>query len=160
MEEEVWYYIALAIVVAGVAAVIIGAAISIKAIKGPMKEMKKAADDMKERMQRFQLETTRLQHNVQELTDDMQYKTKAINTLTSAAKGTVNSIMDLNAAIRAITQNITERTDRNPVQQEGTDRLVNTAMDIIDIVEERKAQIPHTYTTHSERVIVRPTTSR
>lgn len=113
MDSTMWLYIALAILVVGLIIAGIGVGMFVAGMKEPMKEIKGSADSLKERMNNLKLETTSLQHHTTELKEGMQVKSEKVSVLVDAAKGTKNSIIDLNASVRSITDSIASRVDRD-----------------------------------------------
>ncbi|HSP22015.1 MAG TPA: DUF948 domain-containing protein [Planococcus sp. (in: firmicutes)] len=138
MDTAMWLYIALALIVLGLIVAAIGVVLLIKGMKEPMKEIKGSANNLKERMDKLNLETTSLQHRTNELKEDMKMKSEKINFVVDAAKGTKNSVIDLNASVHAITTNISSKVDRDKSNVAQVDQMSNTAISLFDLVKSRK----------------------
>lgn len=138
MDSTIWLYIALAIVVAGLIAAGIGVGLFISGIKEPMKEIKGSVNNLKERMDKLKLETTSLQHHTNELKEDMQQKSEKVSILVNAAKGTKNSIIDLNSSVRTVTTDISSRVDRDKRNVAEVNQWSNTTVALLDLWKLRK----------------------
>lgn len=138
MDSSTWLYIALGIVILGLIIAGIGIGLMISGIKEPLKKMKGSADNLKGRMDRLKLETTSLQHHVSELKEDMQAKSEKVSDFVDAAKGTKNSVLDMNAAVRAITTNISSKVDRDKRKATEAKQWSNTAVGLLAFWENRK----------------------
>lgn len=133
MDYTLWLYIALAIFVVALIIAIIGVVMLIIGIKEPLKKMKGSANNLKDRMGKLQLETTSLSHNANELKEDMQMKSEKITALIDAGKGTLNSVIDLNASVRAITGDIASRVDHNRENIAEVNQWSNGAMKLLGL---------------------------
>jgi uncharacterized protein YoxC len=138
MDSKMWLYIALAIVVLALVVAGIGVFLFIKGMKEPMKEIKGSADNLKERMDKLKLETTSLQHHTNEIKEDIQMKSEKVAVFLDAAKGTKNSVVDLNSSVRAITTNIAARVDQDKGKAVQANQWTNTAFGLLDLVKNRK----------------------
>lgn len=154
MDSTMWLYIALAIVILGLIIAGIGVVLMIKGIKEPMKEMKGSADNLKDRMDKLKLETTSLQHNANELKEDMQEKSERVSGFVDAAKGTKNSVLDLNASVRAITTGIASRVDRDKRKTAEANQMSTTAVGLLNFWQDRKKKKASTSTSYSTAVPV------
>ena len=94
MDSTMWLYIALGIFVLGLIIAIVGVVMLISGIKEPVKKMKGSANNLKERVDKLNLEVTTLSHTANELKEDVQVKSEKIGVLVDAAKGTMNSVID------------------------------------------------------------------
>lgn len=131
--EEIWWYTALGILVLGLIIAGIGVGLFIKGMKEPMKKIKGSTDNLKERVDGLNLEVTSLTHTAAELKDEIAVKSEKISFFVDAAKGTVNSVVDLNASIKVITDKIISRAEQDPSNRREVQRWTNTADDIIHI---------------------------
>lgn len=138
MDSTMWLYIALAIVVLALIVAGIGVFLFIKGMKEPMKKIKGSADNLKDRMDKLKLETTSLQHHTNELKEDMQQKSEKVTVFLDAAKGTKNSVVDLNASVHAITSGIASRVDRDRSKTAQVNQWTNTAFGLLDLAKNRK----------------------
>lgn len=138
MDETLWLYIALALVVLGLIIAGIGVFLLIKGMKEPMKKIKGSANNLKDRMDKLTLETTSLQHRTNEMKEDMKVKSEKISFVVDAAKGTKNSVVDLNASVHAITTNISSKVDRDKSNVAQVDQMSNTAIGLMDFIKNRK----------------------
>ena len=133
MDSTIWLYIALAILIAGLIVAGIGVGMFVSGMKEPMKEMKGSADNLKERMDKLKLETTSLQHHANELKEEMQVKSEKVSVLVDAAKGTKNSVIDLNTAVRTITDDISSSVDRDKSNAAQVRQWSKTAIGILNL---------------------------
>ena len=138
MDSTIWLYIALGIFVLGLIIAIVGVVMLISGIKEPMKKMKGSANNLKERVDKLNLEATTLSHTANELKEDVQVKSEKIGVLVDAAKGTLNSVVDLNATVRSITGDITTRVDRDKRNIAEVNQYSNTAIGLVDMIKNRK----------------------
>ncbi|MDJ0331299.1 DUF948 domain-containing protein [Planococcus sp. S3-L1] len=154
MDYALWLYIALAIFVVALIIAIIGVVMLIVGMKEPLKKMKGSANNLTDRMGKLQLETTSLSHNANELKEDMQLKSEKITALIDAGKGTVNSVIDLNASVRAITGNIASRVDHNRDNIAEVNQWSNGAMKLLVALENRnitkRSDVTHSSTSFSD----------
>lgn len=139
MDPKIWLYIALAIFVLGLIIAGIGVGLMIAGIKDPMKEIKGSVNNLKERMNSLKLETTSLQHHTNEIKEDMQVKSEKVSTFIDAAKGTKNSVLDLNSSVKAITTDVTSKVDRDRESAAQVDQWSNTAVGLLDLWKNRKS---------------------
>ncbi|EIM08583.1 hypothetical protein A1A1_00765 [Planococcus antarcticus DSM 14505] len=151
MDAAIWLYIALAIFVVGLIIAIVGVVMLISGIKEPVKKMKGSANNLKERVDKLNLEATTLSHHANELKEDLQMKTEKVNALIDAGKGTVNSVIDLNASVRAITSNISSRVDHDKQSVAQVNQYSNTAMGFLNFIKTQISSetINSTYTPTS-----------
>lgn len=133
-----WLYIALALVILGLIIAAIGVFLLLKGMKEPMKKIKGSANNLKERMDKLTLETTSLQHRSNEMKEDMKMKSEKIGFVVDAAKGTKNSVLDLNATVHAITTNISSKVDHDKSNAAQVDQWSSQAIGLIDMVKNRK----------------------
>lgn len=138
MDSTMWLYIALGIFVLGLIIAIVGVVMLISGIKEPVKKMKGSANNLKERVDKLNLEATTLSHTANELKEDVQVKSEKIGVLVDAAKGTLNSVVDLNATVRSITGDITTRVDRDKRNIAEVNQYSNTAIGLVDMIKNRK----------------------
>lgn len=138
MDSTIWLYVALGIVILGIVIAGIGVFLMIKGIKEPMKEIKGSANNLKGRMDNLKLETTSLQHHTNEIKEDMQAKSEKITVFIDAAKGTKNSVADLNSSVRAITTSITKKVDHDRQHLNQVEQWSNTAVTLLTMAKERK----------------------
>ncbi|CEG22729.1 hypothetical protein BN1080_01664 [Planococcus massiliensis] len=151
MDSTIWLYAALGIVVLGIIIAGIGVFLMIKGIKEPMKEIKGSANNLKDRMDNLKLETTSLQHHANEIKEDVQVKSEKITLFLDAAKGTKNSVVDLNSSVRAITKDITHQVDNDRHQQKQVEQWSNTAVTMLAMAQEK--QLPkHKLEEHADPV--------
>lgn len=139
MDSTIWLYIALGIFVLGLIIAIVGVVMLISGIKEPMKKMKGSANNLKERVDKLNLEATTLSHTANELKEDVQVKSEKIGVLVDAAKGTMNSVIDLNATVRSITGDITTRVDRDKRNIAEVNQYSNTAIGLVNMIKNRKS---------------------
>ena len=139
MDSAIWWYIALAIVVVGLVIAGIGVFLFIKGMKEPMKEIKGSADNLKGRMDKLKLETSSLSHHANELKEDVQAKSEKVSVFVDAAKGTKNSVLDLNSAVRTKTVNIASRVDHDKQSAAEVDQWSNTVIGLVNFWQDRKA---------------------
>lgn len=135
MDLTMWLWIALAILIVGLIIAGIGVGIFVKGMKEPMKEIKGSANNLKERMDNLNLEASSLQHTTAELSEEIAVKSEKISAFTDAAKGTVNSVIDLNASIRVITDKIIYRAEHDRQNIREVKRITNTVDDMIHLPE-------------------------
>lgn len=135
MDSTIWLWISLAILVVGLVIAGIGVFLFLKGMKEPMKKIKGSANNLKERVDKLNLEASNLQHTTTELSEEIAVKSEKVSVLVDAAKGTMNSVVDLNASMRAITDRIVYRAehDRDNVRQ--VKKITKTAEDIIHLPE-------------------------
>ncbi|MBT2570728.1 DUF948 domain-containing protein [Planococcus sp. ISL-110] len=154
MDSTIWLYIALAIFVVGLIIAIVGIVMLISGMKEPVKKMKGSANNLKERVDKLNLEATTLSHTANELKEDIQMKSEKVSVLTDAAKGTLNSVIDLNASVRAITSDIASRVDHDKRSVAEVNQYSNTAMGFLSFIKNRKSSetINTTYTPTSAAV--------
>lgn len=138
MDSTIWLYIALAIFVVGLIIAIIGVVMLIKGIKEPVKKMKGSANNLKERVDKLNFEVTTLTHHANELKEDVQTKSEKVGVLVDASKGTINSVIDLNASVRSITGDISTRVSRSRQNVAQVNQYSNAAMGLVTMVKERK----------------------
>ncbi|MCM3611173.1 DUF948 domain-containing protein [Planococcus sp. MERTA32b] len=136
MDSSIWWWIALGILVLGLIIAIIGVVLFIKGMKEPMKKIKGSADKLKERLDGLNLEVSNLTHTTTELQEEIAVKSEKISVFVDAAKGTVNSVVDMNAAVRAITDRIVSRSEQDPENKRQVKRLTNTADSIIHLPQD------------------------
>lgn len=139
MDSTMWLYIALGIFVLGLIIAIVGVVMLISGIKEPVKKMKGSANNLKERVDKLNLEVTTLSHTANELKEDVQVKSEKVGTLVDAAKGTLNSVVDLNATVRSITGDITTRVDRDKRNIAEVNQYSNTAIGLVNMIKNRKS---------------------
>ncbi len=137
MDTSTWLYIALGIIILGLIIAVVGVVLLIVGMKEPMKEIKGSANNLKDRMGKLQLETTSLSHHANELKEDIQMKSEKITLFVDAAKGTKNSVVDLNASVRAITENITSRVDHDRENVAQVNEWSNSAVKLLQMIEDR-----------------------
>ncbi|GKW44616.1 DUF948 domain-containing protein [Planococcus sp. NCCP-2050] len=151
MDSTIWLYVALGIVVLGIIIAGVGVFLMIKGIKEPMKEIKGSANNLKERMDNLKLETTSLQHHANEIKEDVQVKSEKITLFIDAAKGTKNSVADLNSSVRAITTDVAHYVDNDRYQQKQVENWSNTAVTMLAMAQEK--QLPkHRLEEHADPV--------
>ncbi|TWT09219.1 DUF948 domain-containing protein [Planomicrobium sp. CPCC 101079] len=138
MSSTIWLYIALAIFIVALIIAIIGVVIFVKGIKEPIKKMKGSADNLKGRMANLQLETTSLQHRANELKEDMAAKSERVSILIDAAKGTKNSVLDLNSSVRVITSGIATNVSQDRRNVAQVNQLSNLTIGLLDLVKDLK----------------------
>lgn len=158
MDPIIWLYIAIGIIVLGLVIAAIGVFMLIKGMKEPMKEMKGSADNLKGRMDKLMLETTHLQHTTAELKEDIQQKTEKINYVVDAAKGTKNSVLDMNAVVRNITGGISTKVDHDPARAAQVNQWSSTAMGLLSYVEKNKAPAQNSHYNPEPVAVNQPTT--
>ncbi|MGH2318008.1 DUF948 domain-containing protein [Planococcus sp. SE5232] len=139
MDPTLWLYIALGIFVLGLIIAIVGVVMLISGIKEPVKEIKGSANNLKERVDKLNLEATALSHTANELKEDVQMKSEKVSMFVDAAKGTMNSVVDLNATVRSITNDISTRVDRDKRNIAEVNQYSNTAIGFVDLVKNRKS---------------------
>ena len=139
MDSTIWLYIALGIFVLGLIIAIVGVVMLISGIKEPVKKMKGSANNLKERVDKLNLEVTTLTHTANELKEDVQVKSEKVGVLVDAAKGTMNSVVDLNATVRSITGDITTRVDQDKRNIAEVNQYSNTAIGLVNMIKNRKA---------------------
>ncbi len=147
MDTSTWLYIALGIIVLGLIIAVIGVVLLIIGMKEPMKEIKGSVANLKDRMGKLQLETTSLSHHANELKEDIQMKSEKITLFVDAAKGTKNSVVDLNASVRAITGNIASRVDHDRQHVAQVNEWSNGAMQLLQMWENRSRTEKNNNTT-------------
>ncbi|MCH4826394.1 DUF948 domain-containing protein [Planococcus halocryophilus] len=138
MDSTTWLYIALIIFLAGLIIAIIGVVLLIVGMKEPMKEIKGSANNLKERADKLQLEAASLSHHANELKEDIQMKSEKITVLVDAAKGTMNSVIDLNASVRSITGNIASRVDHDRENIAQVNEWSNGAIKFLTLLENQR----------------------
>lgn len=138
MDSTMWLYIALAILVVGLIVAGIGIGLFMSGMKEPMKKIKGSTDNLKERMDKLKLETTSLQHHANELKEDMQVKSEKVSVLIDAAKGTKNSVIDLNSSVRAITSNVSSEVSQSEQNAAQVKQLSNTAVGLLTLWKDLK----------------------
>ncbi|ANU14910.1 DUF948 domain-containing protein [Planococcus halocryophilus] len=138
MDSTTWLYIALIIFLAGLIIAIIGVVLLIVGMKEPMKEIKGSANNLKERAGKLQLEASSLSHHANELKEDIQMKSEKITVLVDAAKGTMNSVIDLNASVRSITGNIASRVDHDRENIAQVNEWSNGAIKLLTLLENQR----------------------
>lgn len=138
MDSTTWLYIALIIFLAGLIIAIIGVVLLIVGMKEPMKEIKGSANNLKERADKLQLEAASLSHHANELKEDIQMKSEKITVLVDAAKGTMNSVIDLNASVRSITGNIASRVDHDRENIAQVNEWSNGAIKLLTLLENQR----------------------
>lgn len=138
MDSSIWLYIALGIVILGLIIAGVGVFLMIKGIKEPIKQIKGSADNLKDRLDKLKFETTSLQHNANEIKEDMKVKSEKISVTVDAAKGTKNSVLDLNASVKAITGNIASKVDRDKRNAAQVNQWTNVTFGLLDLYENRK----------------------
>ncbi|RLQ92198.1 DUF948 domain-containing protein [Planomicrobium sp. Y74] len=136
MDSTIWWWIALGILVLGLIIAIIGVVLFIKGLKEPMKKIKGSADNLKERVDGLNLEVSSLTHTTTELKEEIAVKSEKVSVLVDAAKGTMNSVVDMNAAVRSITDRIITRSESDPQNKRQVKRLTNTADSIIHLPQD------------------------
>lgn len=127
MDLTIWLWTALAILVVGLIIAGIGAGIFVSGMKEPMQEMKGSANSLKERMDKLTLEASSLQHTTTELQEEIAVKSEKLSVLPEAVKGTKNSLIDLNASVRTVTDRIAERTERDKTNIAQVNQWSDTA---------------------------------
>lgn len=142
MDSTIWWYIALGILVLGLIIAGIGVGMFVQGMKEPMKKIKGSAGNLKERVDGLNLEVSSLTHTATELKEEIAVKSEKVSVLVDAAKGTMNSVIDLNASIRSITDKIVYRAehDRENVQQ--VKKLTSTADSIIHLPQDLQTLNP------------------
>lgn len=133
MDLTMWLWIALAIVVVGLIIAGIGAVIFMSGMKEPMKDMQGSANSLKERMDKLNLEASSLQHTTTELQEGIAVKSEKISVLTNGVKGTKNALIDLNSSVRAVTDRIALRTERDKRNVDQVNQWSNTAVSVLKI---------------------------
>ncbi|WKA57024.1 DUF948 domain-containing protein [Planococcus shenhongbingii] len=150
MDSTMWLYIALAILIVGLIVAGIGVGLFLKGMKEPLKEIKGSVNNLKERVDKLKLETTSLQHTTNELKEDMQVKSEKVSLFIDAAKGTKNSVVDLNSSVRAITVDVTTRVDQSKENAVQVDQWSNTVVGLVGLWEHRKNAKKRTDTYYPE----------
>lgn len=135
MDSTLWLWIALGILVVGLIIAGIGAGLFISGMKEPMKEMKGSANNLKERVDKLNLEASSLQHTTTELQEEIAVKSEKISVLTDGIKGTKNSLIDLNTSIRTITDRIIYRAEHDRENVRQVKKITNTADDMLHLPE-------------------------
>lgn len=135
MDSTIWWIIALGILVLGLIIAGVGVFLFIKGMKEPMKKIKGSAGNLKERFDKLNLEVSSLQHTATELSEEIAVKSEKINVLVDAGKGTMNSLVDLNASVRAITDRLVYRAEHDKENNRQVKRVTDTAEDIIHLPE-------------------------
>lgn len=138
MDAAIWLYIALGIIVLGLIIAGIGIGMLIAGAKEPMKEMKGSADNLKSRMDKLTLETTNLQHTTSELKEDIQQKSEKVSVLVNAAKGTINSAVDLNAVVRSTTDGIANKVEHSRENAAQVDQWKSMVVIALSYMKNRK----------------------
>ncbi|TWT26064.1 DUF948 domain-containing protein [Planomicrobium sp. CPCC 101110] len=138
MSPTIWLYIALAIFIVALVIAIIGVVIFVKGIKDPVKKMKGSADNLKGRMANLQLETTTLQHRANELKEDMAAKSERVSVMIDAAKGTKNSVLDLNSSVRMITSGVATGVSQDRRNVAQVNQLSDLTMGLLDLWKDLK----------------------
>ncbi len=139
MDPIILLYIAIGIIVLGLIITGIGVFMLIKGAKEPVKKMKGSADNLKSRMDNLMLETTHLQHTAAELSEDIQQKSEKVAVFVDGAKGTVNSVIDLNAVVRNITGEISHKVDQDPQNAAQVHQWSNTAVGVLSFIDKKKS---------------------
>ncbi|PSL40314.1 uncharacterized protein YoxC [Planomicrobium soli] len=135
MSSTVWLYIALAIFVIALIIAGIGVGIFVSGMKGPMKKIKGSVDNLKDRIDKLNLEATSLQHHANELKEDMQAKSEKVTLLIDAARGTKNSFLDLNSSVRTVTVGIASSANRDKRNISQINQWKNATSDLLDLQE-------------------------
>lgn len=151
MDSTTWLYIALVIFLAGLVIAIIGVVLLIVGMKEPVKDMKSSANKLKERTDKLQLEVATLSHHANELKEDIQTKSEKVTVLVDAAKGTMNSVIDLNASVRSITGNIASRVDHDRENIAQVNEWSTGAVKLLALVEKQRRTVSNrpTYSSPS-----------
>ena len=131
MDLTIWLWVALAILVVGLIIAGIGVGIFISGMKEPMKEMKGSANNLKERVDKLNLEASSLQHTTTELSEEIAVKSEKVSVLTDAIKGTKNSLIDLNSSVRTVTDKIADRAERDKENIAQVNQWSNTVEDML-----------------------------
>lgn len=150
MDPIIWLYIALGILVLGLIIAVAGVVIMLKGIKEPMKEMKGSADNLKGRVDKLMLETTHLQHTTNELKEDIQQKSEKVAVLVDGAKGTINSVIDMNSVVRSITSGISQKVENDPAHRSQVSQYSNNAAGLMKYLDSKKDQGQPTATYNPE----------
>lgn len=140
MDPIIWLYIALGIIVLGLIVAVVGVVMLLTGIKEPMKEMKGSADNLKGRMDKLMLETTHLQHTTNELKEDIQQKSEKVAVLVDGAKGTINSVIDMNSVVRSITSGISKKVEDDPANRFQVNQYSNNAAGLMKYLDKQKNQ--------------------
>lgn len=140
MDPIIWLYIALGIIVLGLIVAVAGVVMLLSGIKEPMKEMKGSADNLKGRVDKLMIETGHLQHTANELKEDIQQKSEKVGFVIDAAKGTKNSVLDLNAFVHTITDGIAKKVEQDPANRAQVAQYSNNAAGLMSYLENKKAE--------------------
>lgn len=141
MDTTILLYAVLGIIVLGLIILGVGVALLISGMKEPMKEIKGKVNSLKERTDKLTLEATALMHTTNELKEDIQSKSEHVNNVIDAAKGTKNSVIDLNSTVRRITGGIATKVDHDKNSVAQVDQWSNAAVTLLNKVENRKKSI-------------------
>lgn len=150
MDSTIWWIIALGILVLGLIIAGVGVFLFIKGMKEPMKKIKGSADNLKERFDKLNLEVSSLQHTATEISEEIAVKSEKIGVLVDAGKGTMNSLVDLNASVRAITDRLVYRAEHDMETNRQVKRVTNTAENIIHLPENLQTLHPDDHQENNE----------
>ncbi|MFD1030631.1 DUF948 domain-containing protein [Metaplanococcus flavidus] len=135
MDLTMWLWIALAILVVGLIIAGIGVGMFVKGMKEPMKKIKGSANNLKERVDKLNLEASSLTHTTTELQEEIAVKSEKVSVLTDAIKGTKNSLIDLNASVRSVTDKIVYRAEHDRENVRQVKKITSTTEDILHLPE-------------------------
>lgn len=150
MDSTIWWIIALGILVLGLIIAGVGVFLFIKGMKEPMKKIKGSADNLKERFDKLNLEVSSLQHTATELSEEIAVKSEKVGVLVDAGKGTMNSLVDLNASVQVITDRLVYRAEHDRKTNRQVKRVTNTAEDIIHLPENLQTLHPDDHLENNE----------
>ncbi|WP_422123235.1 DUF948 domain-containing protein [Planococcus sp. X10-3] len=157
MDLTMWLWISLAILVVGLIIAGIGVGMFLSGMKEPMKDIKGSTDKLKGRVDKLNLEASSLQHTTTELSEEIAVKSEKVSVLTDAVKGTKNSLIDLNASVRAITDKIVYRAEHDPENTRQVKQITDTTDNILHLPENLQTLHPENATetddaAHLEKV--------
>lgn len=135
MDSTMYLWIALGILVLAIIIAGIGAFLFMKGMKEPMKKIKGSMDKLKDRMDKLNLEASSLKHTTTELSEEIAVKSEKVSVLTDAITGTKNSLIDLNASVRSVTDGIIDRSEQKRENRLQVQQFTNTADSIIHLPE-------------------------
>ena len=135
---NIWYLIALGILVIGIIVVLVAAISSMVNIKRSMTLMESTAQKLQGQLEGIQNESNTLQLKVDHLSNDMKLKVDDVKTVVTAAKGITTSLEDMNFNVQQVASKITRKVNSDLEVQMKTEQMTNQIMSFVDKVGVRK----------------------
>ena len=135
---NIWYIVALSILVVGIIVVLVAVISSIGNIKRSVTLMHNTSEQLQKQVEGIQQESTTLQTKVEHLTNDFKQKADDVKIVVTAAKGITTNLDDMNVNVQQIASKITKKVNNDPEAQAYTEQMTNQIMGFANKIVARK----------------------